>query len=179
MNILYPCELHMLDCVDSTNNFAKSIENLSVPHVVVSKEQTNGRGTKGRSFYSKKDKGIYLSIVYAPKGQIDTENLTTEIGKAVASVLSKYSKDTPYTKPINDVYINGKKVAGILTEADTIGLGKFSKIIIGIGINLFEQNFPDEIRDIAGFIDNPSYNFTYEEVLEDVINRIFNEFVVK
>ena len=179
MNIQYKCELHMLDCVDSTNNFAKSIGDLSLPHVVVSREQTNGRGTRGRSFYSPKDKGVYLSITFSPNREIDPDTLTTDIGVAVASVLSNYSKDVPYTKPVNDIYINGKKVAGILTEADTIGPMKFSRITIGIGINLFKQDFPDDIKNIAGYIENPEYDFKLEDVAEDVINRIFSEFVVK
>lgn len=183
MNIQYKCELHMLDCVDSTNNYVRSLDSFSVPQIVIAREQTKGKGTNGRSFCSNKDKGIYMSIAFSPRDGIllqgNSLDFTSNVGKTVASVLSKYSNDTPYTKPINDVYISGKKVAGILTEADTIGTNKFSKVIIGIGINLFKQEFPDEIKDIAGYIENPTYNFTKEDVLEDLINRIFSEYIVK
>lgn len=173
-NLNYPCEFHMLDCVDSTNNFAKSIRDFNIPQIVIAKEQTSGRGTKGRSFFSAAGKGLYMSILFKPEMSLDDiMSLTVRTGECIRSVLENYTSGELVVKPVNDVYLNGKKVCGILTEADTVGVGKFERIIVGIGINCFEQEFPDEIKDIAGWIEDPKKDFTIDELAADIINAFF------
>ena len=168
------CNVTILESVDSTNEYIKKLDCSAAPQVVIAKEQTKGKGTKGRSFYSPKG-GLYLSFAFKPEyGLEDAMQITVKTGEIVKDIIRKYSDDEPYIKPVNDIYIEGKKVAGILTEADTTGVGKFSRIIIGIGINCFENSFPEEISEIATYIKRPAKDFTIDELVRDIVNALIS-----
>lgn len=116
--------------------------------------QTKGKGRKGREFYSPSETGLYLSILLFPKIPIEEVlKLTPLMAVAAARALEEYSKEQIDIKWVNDLYKNGKKIGGILTECSPEiikGIPKY--IVIGIGINLFppEGGFPKEIKDRAG-----------------------------
>ena len=168
------CDVTVLETVDSTNEYIKQLDCTTIPQVVIAKEQTKGKGTKGRSFYSPVG-GLYLSFAFKPDfAAEDAMQITAKAGEIIKNVIKRYSLDEPYIKPVNDIYIDGKKVCGILTEADTTGVGKFSRIIIGIGINCFENSFPEELSEIAAYIKRPAKDFTIDELAEDVINALIS-----
>lgn len=124
--------------------------------LLLAEHQTGGRGRKGRSFFSPKGMGLYMSLLLHPKAPAgEVYMLTTLAAAATAKALEKISGKEVQIKWVNDILIGGKKVVGILTESSgTITDGCFDYVIVGIGINVYEPigGFPEEIRDVAGAV---------------------------
>ena len=148
----------VLDQTDSTNNLLKKMaaEGAPLGQVVIADEQTGGRGRLGRNFFSPKGKGIYLSYLMKPEvAPSDAVSLTAWTASAMAKAVETACGTAPGIKWVNDLYMNGKKICGILTEmiindpADGI-----DSIIIGIGINVNNEpsDFPEDISGIASSI---------------------------
>ncbi len=141
--------------VDSTNSYLKR-EALSLPHgtVVLTNEQTGGRGRLGRSFQSPPDRGIYLSTLLRPELPPERAlNLTAFVAVAVCEAIERITGLAPQIKWTNDIVLGGKKVCGILTEMSIEGeSGALQHIITGIGLNVNQRadEFPEELRHIAG-----------------------------
>ncbi|MCR5847525.1 MAG: biotin--[acetyl-CoA-carboxylase] ligase [Lachnospiraceae bacterium] len=145
----------ILETVDSTNEEAKRrvSKGAKEDFVLISKKQTAGKGRKGREFYSPKDTGIYLT--YSHFSELAAED---DLKVTVASaVIVKRAIQAALglecgIKWVNDLYYNKKKVCGILCECLLKGTyGNDSNVIIvGIGINLSTQIFPEDIKDKAG-----------------------------
>ncbi|MDO4745304.1 MAG: biotin--[acetyl-CoA-carboxylase] ligase [Bacillota bacterium] len=148
-------DIHVYDTIDSTNTKAKQLALTGAPHgtVVIAKSQTAGKGRLGRSFYSPKD-GIYISIVIKPDFDFTMSGLvTTATAVAVAESIEEICDIKTDIKWVNDVYVDNKKVCGILSEGITdFETGQIESIIIGIGINTSVEGFPKELADIAGAI---------------------------
>lgn len=146
-------ELIVLNCVDSTNNYAKQLAANGAHHgtVVIADHQTAGRGRMGRSFSSPKGMGLYCSVIYQPKLSADKLSLLTVYAAEATrrAILEVCSVDTGI-KWINDLIYGGKKLCGILTEL-TFSSGQPNHAIIGIGINCnqLESDFPEDVRDMA------------------------------
>jgi len=150
------------DTCDSTNRVAKELAKEGAPHgtAVVSNEQTAGRGRMGRSFYSPKGNGLYVSFVLRPAAPPGEDQLLTCFAAtAVRRALEPFAEEATGRKPqikwVNDILIRRKKVSGILAEAPKSATGA---IILGIGVNLFgEDDFPAEIADSAGVVFPKTY----------------------
>lgn len=135
---------------DSTNNEAKrQIANGNFsPSLYIAEGQTNGRGRMGRSFYSPKGEGIYMTIALPFNGDYkDLFKITPAAAVAVCKTIEKYTLKKPLIKWVNDVYIEDKKVCGILCESVSSKNDRF--VIIGIGINVSNLSFPGELSDTA------------------------------
>lgn len=138
--------------IDSTNNEAKrqALAGYSAPMLFVADSQTAGRGRMGRSFYSPNSTGLYMSYLYKPQGSIaDAVTVTAAASVAVVRAIEELSDLKPLIKWVNDIYLDGKKVAGILTESVTDRQGVAS-VIVGIGINIDTDFFPEDIKSVAG-----------------------------
>ena len=113
--------IQVLPEVSSTNTMLREKANEEIPegYVIIANGQTEGRGRRGRSFYSPVDTGIYLSILLRPKEIATNEltNLTSMAAVAACETIEEVSGQTPGIKWVNDIYIGGRKVSGILTEA--------------------------------------------------------------
>lgn len=165
--------------VDSTNTFAKKIlmEGESYPDIIIANEQEQGRGRLGREFYSPKGTGIYCSFILDPFIKIENSILVTVAASvAVSRAIEKVTKKDTRIKWINDIYIDDKKVCGILTEAVTdFETGIIGKIILGIGINFNtpSESFPDEITDKASsvFMDD-TFGVTRNQLIAQLIIEI-------
>lgn len=141
--------------VDSTNNIAKRLASGGCPagRVIVADGQTAGRGRLGRSFYSPRGSGLYISIVLRPGGMMaKPELITTAAAVAVCRAIDSLTGIKPAIKWVNDVQIDGKKVCGILTEGGASPSGALDWAVLGIGINLIEPEggFPPDIAAVAG-----------------------------
>lgn len=143
----------------STNTVLKQLavnEHAPEKTVVISDYQTAGKGRLGRSFYSPKGSGLYMSMLLRPKGKVtDHLILTAQAAVAVYRGVKETTGIELDIKWVNDLYYQGKKVCGILSEGQTnFENGQIDFVIIGIGINLYEpeSGFPDEIRERAGTI---------------------------
>lgn len=146
--------VYVYDTIDSTNDEAKRQwkENKKAPCLFISDEQTGGRGRRGRSFYSPKETGIYMSLLLQPStGLEDAVHITTATAVIVARRLRDFTGAELGIKWVNDIYLSDKKVCGILTEAvmepDMTGP---PAVVVGIGINLSTEIFPVELKETAG-----------------------------
>ena len=156
--------------IDSTNSEArrKIGEGVALPAVFVAEKQTDGRGRRGRSFFS--EGGLYMSIAIDTSKK-DTVILTTAAAVAVAEAIEETIGMTVGIKWVNDLYFDGKKVCGILCEAVTDKeSGKISSVIIGIGINLNVTEFPEALEGIAGGI--ASDGISRKKLAEAITERI-------
>lgn len=169
------CDIRVFEVVDSTNSYAKEVHVSNKPLVVVANEQTKGRGRLGREFYSPSSKGIYMTIAFEPDFEIDKAMLiTTLTAVAVCHAFEEVIGVEPKIKWVNDIYMDNKKVCGILTEAQSNSkLGAIDKMIVGIGINCFVQDFPDSIKDRATYIKNPQKDFDRNALIAAVTNNFF------
>lgn len=156
----YPdAKVCVLEETDSTNDEVKrrGYGGAKEKLVVLAEKQSGGKGRMGRSFYSPCSKGIYMSMLFRPKKE-QTEDvvlITAAASVAVCRALKKTMRKEPEIKWVNDIYLDNKKVCGILTEAVTSPEdGSIGMVILGIGINCEEpeEGFPEEIREIAGAI---------------------------
>ena len=139
----------------STNDLAKEYARKGEKEgtVIVAEYQTKGKGRLGRSFFSPSGAGIYMSVILRPETDENTGLLITSFASvAVCRAIEKVCGAEPKIKWVNDVYLGGKKVCGILTES-LICEGKAEYIILGIGINVNGVDFPEELREIATSIE--------------------------
>ncbi len=148
--------LQVYKTISSTNTVLKSLaaEGAESGLVLLSEEQTAGRGRMGRSFYSPPASGLYLSLLLRPAMQAsDATRLTACAAVAVCETIEALSGRPAQIKWVNDVFMDGRKVCGILTEASIdCETGTLHYVIIGIGVNTRAPagDFPEELRNIAG-----------------------------
>lgn len=162
-------DVETFEQIDSTNTYAKQLiiqaGALKTPDgklsqtgkklqnkIIVAESQTAGKGRLGRTFVSPAKTGIYISMIIIPEqGISDPALLTTSAAVAVCRVLSKLYNLNTKIKWINDIFAQGKKLCGILTE----GFANFESrtiesAVIGIGINVKENpDLPDDVKAIA------------------------------
>jgi BirA family biotin operon repressor/biotin-[acetyl-CoA-carboxylase] ligase len=164
--------------VTSTNTLAKEMaaQGAAEGTVLIALEQTEGRGRMGRSFYSPHSSGIYFSIILRPKLKLeDSLLITTATAVAVSQAIETVAGVTSGIKWVNDIYLGEKKVCGILTEASlNFESGSLEYAIVGIGININTQDFPEEIIQVAGslFNDKPSGSPITSVLVAEVLNNI-------
>ncbi len=148
-------DIEIFKTINSTNLYLKekAFQISDEGKVVISETQTQGRGRRGRSFYSPKQNGIYMSIFLKPDIEIEDVTMITVIAAiAVNEALEKVLNLKTQIKWVNDILYNGKKLCGILTEASIEAeSSKVSYAVLGIGINVNEgeNGFPEELKDIA------------------------------
>jgi BirA family biotin operon repressor/biotin-[acetyl-CoA-carboxylase] ligase len=149
--------LRIVESTDSTNDDARRDAGAGAPdgHVVVADSQRGGRGSHGRVWISPAGEDLYLSIVARPPLELaQLSPLTLAVGLGVAEAVEKIltgraSREIrAWVKWPNDVRIGGKKCAGILVEASSVGT-ELGAVVVGIGLNINRLSWPDELRPIA------------------------------
>ena len=136
----------------------------SVPSVIVANHQTAGRGRQGKTFYSPENTGLYMSVVDEfPSNEKDAALITIQISMAVQAAIFECTGIRTGIKWVNDLYLGNRKICGILTES-VIAHDKHY-IIIGVGVNVFTENFPTEISSLAGSLDAKN-NFSKAKIDE-------------
>lgn len=139
-------EIYFFEDLSSTNEYAKTIANdVKEGAIVLCNNQTNGKGRLDRAWRGSKGKNVYLSLILKPDIElINVWQITLLSGIALCNTLSEITESKSYIKWPNDIILNDKKVSGILTEVNA-QIDKVGYIILGIGINVNEDNFNDEI----------------------------------
>ena len=146
--------LHCFDTLDSTNNEAK--RRLAAgergPFLVAAEEQTAGRGRLGRTFYSPRDAGLYLTVALAAGGSAEAAlGVTAYAAVSVAEAVARFTGRQTRIKWVNDLFLDGRKVGGILTEAVTdFESGMLESLLVGIGLNLRPAEIPVALRNTVG-----------------------------
>lgn len=169
-------ELTVLPETASTNALLREKANRGAPEgcTVIANQQTAGRGRCGRQFYSPGETGIYMSVLlrpvrYAPQQAV---RLTAAAAVAMCEAIETVSGETARIKWVNDIFVRGKKVCGILTEA-SFGLesGALEYAVLGVGVNVYppREGFPTELEAIAGAI--------FDSAQSDGKNRLAGEFL--
>jgi BirA family transcriptional regulator, biotin operon repressor / biotin---[acetyl-CoA-carboxylase] ligase len=149
----YGRSLRALDQAGSTNDEARAAAASGAPsgHVVVADMQTSGRGSNGRAWSSPRGQDLFVSIVDRPALSLaQLPPLTLAVGLGVAEAVESVL-ETPgacLVKWPNDVWLHGKKCAGILVETSASG-ASVESVVIGIGLNVNRVDFGEELREIA------------------------------
>ncbi len=156
--------IYIFDTIDSTNNYAKKLasEGAGNGTLVTADMQTAGRGRLGRSFCSPAGGSIYMSVILRPKTDMQSSQLITScIAAAAADAVDRVCGTDVKIKWVNDLYLNGKKICGILTEAAiNFESGGLDYAVAGIGINLrsVKESFPEELLKIASSVEDETGN---------------------
>lgn len=169
-------DITVLSETESTNAVLREKANEGAKEgcLVLANEQTMGRGRLGRSFYSPKNSGIYMSLLLRPANYSAEHavRVTTMAAVAMCEAIEKVSDEKASIKWVNDIFVRGKKVCGILTEG-SFGFesGMLEYAVLGIGVNIYkpEDGFPEDIESIAGAVFDTHQN--------DVKNRLVSEFL--
>ena len=144
-------ELH--ERLDSTNTRAKALAATGAPHgyLVIAESQSGGRGRFGRQFFSPEHSGVYMTYVLRPDLPAQQAvTITSMAAVAVARAIEAVADVDVKIKWVNDLYIDDRKVCGILCEASMdFESGQLEYAVLGIGINVAKMEFPEELRDIA------------------------------
>ena len=168
-------EIILLKTVDSTNTYAKKLaaDGAADGTTVIAEQQTAGRGRRGNSFYSPPKSGLYMTVVLRPEEHIaDTDLFTICAGCAVSRAVEELSGTKPLIKWVNDVYLDGKKICGILSEATTdFESGTVDSVVTGIGINISTEDFPDGLGSKAGSI---GVDITRSELAAAVLRELMH-----
>ena len=160
--------------IDSTNNYAKDRRKDKEDLIITAKRQTGGRGTKGRSFLSKEG-GVYLTTLrfYENFSAKDAFKIMSGTAVAVCETLRFYGLQ-PVIKWANDVFVNGKKICGILIE-NTLSGSDISSSVVGVGLNV-NTSFEGELENIATSMCLESgKHFAVEEVTERLIAELLKD----
>lgn len=161
--------------VDSTNSKARELAEKGEGEgaVVIAETQTSGRGRTGKRWYSKESKGIWMSLILRPEKAIDSSTLLTSIGcAAVARAIKKQAIEAQIKQP-NDIYINGKKVCGLLLElSGEVDRVEYAVLGIGVNVNQNEGDFPAELKgQVTSLRIEAGQNVRRKELLCDILNR--------
>lgn len=168
-------EICYFDVTDSTNTQAKSLGEGDAPNgtLVVAGKQESGRGRRGRSFESPAGTGIFMTLLLRPEIEPQNASMLTLVSALAVAKGIEHMVDLPVQiKWPNDIVINGKKVCGILTEMSA-QMDYVNYIVIGIGINVSNEEFPEEIKDVATSIYLESGKHVNRAML---IEKIWEEF---
>ena len=143
----------VLEQATSTNDVVAQLASESAEGLVVFAErQTAGRGQYGRQWDSAAGKGLWLSTLLRPAIAVaDSSKLTDLLANAVASAIAASTGLAPVIKPPNDVYVAGRKIAGVLVEMRVEANGSYCAIAgVGVNGNHALEDFPLELRETAG-----------------------------
>lgn len=158
--------------IDSTQKKIKLLKQPLNGTLVIADNQVAAIGTHDRKWYTGSGKNIAMSFVLRPDCPIQKiENITLRIAECLMAVLKNVTGLEFEMKEPNDIFWQGKKVAGILTE--TVCKGEMvRKIYIGIGLNVNQDRFPGNLSEIATSLKRiEKKEFSREEIIVKFLNR--------
>lgn len=171
--------LKVYDELESTNNTTKELDSEAAPNgtTIVADKQTAGRGRIGRTFVSPAGVGLYMSTLIRPEFSLEyAPMITAAAACAAAEAVEKLCGEPVMIKWVNDLYMNGKKICGILTEASFgLEMRTLDCAVIGIGINVRSagDSFDEELHRIASSIqDETGVILNRNELCAEVLNRL-------
>lgn len=144
-------EVLYFDTIDSTNTKAQELAEKGYPSgtLVVADKQESGKGRRGRSWVSPSGTGIFMTLMIKPDINPNNASMLTLVAAlAVAKAITSVTGEEAMIKWPNDIVVNSKKVCGILTEMN-VQFDYINHIVVGIGINVHNESFPEEISQMA------------------------------
>lgn len=174
-------DVTVLETSDSTMKDAQLavMEGKKSPLLIVADMQKAPRGRFNRPFFAAKQQGIYMSLLLEPKEQLqELPQYTILMAVAVAEAIDELLGGESQIKWVNDIYLNHKKVVGILSEAMTdVETNSLKYIIIGMGINFSipQENYPEELREKAtSLFPDGKATTTRNQLIINIWNRFFD-----
>ena len=169
-----------LESVDSTNDYLKNIANgIKEGTVVISEEQTKGKGRLGRNWQSKSREGIWMSIVLKPEiVPYKAPFITLIAGAAIVKALNNLQVPAKIKWP-NDIIINNKKVSGILTELSA-EIERVNYVVVGIGMNVKNLDFDKELEEKATSLYKENYYLSRVEIVSKVLyefEKLYKDYI--
>ncbi len=167
-----------LGSVDSTNSYLKNSYDVKDGTVVISEQQTGGRGRRGKTFLSPIG-GIYMSLLYnTTPDKFDPGKITSCVALSVCKAIESVTALEPKIKWVNDVFLGDKKVCGILCEAVNDSQNNLKSVIIGIGLNVDDVVLGADLDDIATNLEketgaNVSKNMLVAEILNNLEKDLY------
>lgn len=165
----------VFDVLDSTNTEAKrrAVDGAPDGTVILADRQTAGRGRLGRSFFSPAESGVYFTMLLRPEIPMEQAVLATTAASVAASrAVEKVTGRQPQIKWVNDLYLDGKKICGILTEAvSDFETGAVEAVVVGIGINCTTV-FPEELQEKAGSVLQGSGGAVRNRLAAELVNQV-------
>ena len=170
------------ETIDSTNDYAKKIGNeLRDGSVIISEEQTKGKGRLGRVWESKAGEGIWISIILKPNIIPNKAPFITLIaGASIVKALNILGVDAKIKWP-NDITINNKKLSGILTELSA-EIERVNYIVVGIGMNVKDTDFEEELQDKATSLYKENYNVSRIDIVKEILcqfEKLYLDYIEK
>ena len=166
-----------LECIDSTNRYARALAKEGAPHgtLVIAKEQTAGRGRRGRSWISPAGEGVFMSLIIRPDGPAEqVARLSLQTALATSWAIERVSGLDARIKWPNDIVCQGRKICGMLLEMDMVD-GRVSSVVAGVGVNVHQMQFPEEIAHTASSLDLLAGRRIDEDALIDAFLQAFDE----
>jgi len=167
-NVLYFEEL------ESTNSYLKKLPEGEISHglLCLVDRQTRGRGQYEKSWDSQPEKNLTFTIALKPKENGRFHIFTLVCAKAIIDELEDEYGLSPYIRWPNDICVGDKKIAGLLTESTFSG-NKIDRLLVGIGLNVNQEHFPENLQDIAGSLKLlTGYELSREQLLASLLSRI-------
>lgn len=171
-------KLYYFDETGSTNDDVKRFAEEGDPHgtLVVTDKQNAGRGRRGRTWVSEKGDNVYFSIALKPDMSPNKASmLTLVMALAVTRAIREETELEALIKWPNDIVVNRKKVCGMLTEM-TMELDYIHEVVIGVGININQTVFPDEIKQNASSLYVESGKKIMRSVLLQKVMHFFEQY---
>lgn len=169
--------IEIIDTIDSTNDELKRrASDLEDGFVLIADTQNKGKGRNGRDFYSPKQSGIYMSIFLKPDLSIQHSlKLTACASVAIFEAIKKNYGLSSKIKWVNDVYLENKKIVGILCEASLeMNTASLEYMVIGMGINVHSFLKPQELQDVAGSIEDfTKVKVNRNVLIKDILNYFY------
>ena len=160
--------------LESTNTYLKKLPADEISHglLCLVDRQTKGRGQYEKSWDSQPEKNLTFTIALKPKESGRFHIFTLVCAKAIIDELEEEYGLAPYIRWPNDLYVGDEKIAGLLTESTFSG-NKIDRLLVGIGLNVNQEQFPDRLKDIAGSLKLlTGKELSREELLARVLSRI-------
>lgn len=161
--------------INSTHLYAKRIANKSKNDgmIILAEQQTEGIGTKGRSWFTGNEKNIATTIILYPKCKIsEIGNLTINIATKIKEAIKELYNYNLEIKEPNDLLLNNKKVCGILTEIHTQA-EQIRYLLISFGFNVNEENFSEETKNLATSLKKEfNKDFSREEIIKKILEKL-------
>lgn len=173
-------DIHIFESIGSTNIEAKklAVAGYGQGTLVMAEEQVEGRGRLGRSFFSPKGTGLYMSVILRPDDMaFEAVLATTAAAVAVCRALYELLNIEGKIKWVNDIFVDDSKVCGVLAEAvSDFQTGTIESLVIGVGINILTNpdKFPKEIKGTAGSLLNEPGNISRNQIAAKILDELFN-----
>lgn len=170
-------QIEVFDTVDSTNNILKekARQQAASGTLIVANAQESGRGRRGRDFFSPPGTGIYFSLLIRPDQDFNPGQKSPALAAvALSMAIDKVFSENTKIKWVNDIYLEDKKIAGILSEAELdFETRTVAYLVIGVGVNVYQplHDFPEDITKIASAI------YSIEQQQSGLRNKLIAEFI--